>query len=40
MKKLIDYCLTEGQKISYKMGYLPLPENVIAEVRKAAANIN
>ena len=40
VKKMIDYCLTEGQKISFKMGYLPLPESVIGEVRKAAANIN
>lgn len=40
VKKLIEYCLAEGQKISHKMGYLPLPESVIGEVRKAAANIN
>jgi len=40
VKKMIDYCLSEGQKISTKMGYLPLPENVVAEVRKAAAGIN
>jgi phosphate transport system substrate-binding protein len=40
VKKLIDYCLTEGQKISDKMGYLPLPQSVIGEVRKAAASIN
>jgi phosphate transport system substrate-binding protein len=40
VKKLIDYCLTEGQKISHKMGYLPLPDAVIGEVRKAASNIN
>lgn len=40
VRKMIDYCLSEGQKMSEKMGYLPLPANVIAEVRKAAANIN
>ena len=40
IRKMIDYCLTEGQKMSDKMGYLPLPQNVIAEVRKATANIN
>ncbi len=40
VRKMIDYCLNEGQKMSEKMGYLPLPANVIAEVRKAAANIN
>ncbi len=36
---LINYSLTEGQKISGKMGYIPLPENVVQEVSKAAKNI-
>jgi phosphate transport system substrate-binding protein len=36
---LIDYCLTEGQKMSAKLGYIPLPENVVQEVSKAAKNI-
>ena len=40
IKKMIEYCLTEGQKSADKMGYLPLPASVVAEVRKAAANIN
>jgi phosphate transport system substrate-binding protein len=40
IRKMIDYCLTEGQKMSDKMGYLPLPQNVVGEVRKATANIN
>jgi phosphate transport system substrate-binding protein len=39
IRSLIDYCLTEGQKISGKMGYIPLPESVIKEVGKAAENI-
>ena len=39
LKKLIDYCLKEGQKISDKMGYIPLPENVVQAVSKAAQNI-
>ncbi len=39
IKKLINYSLTEGQKIAGKMGYIPLPENVVQEVRKAAKNI-
>lgn len=39
IKKLINYSLTEGQKISAKMGYLPLPENVVQTVKKAAENI-
>ncbi len=40
IRKMIDYCLTEGQKVADKMGYLPLPQNVVGEVRKATANIN
>ena len=39
MRKMVNYCLTEGQKISSKMGYIPLPENVVQEVSKAAQNI-
>jgi phosphate transport system substrate-binding protein len=39
IQDLINYCLTEGQKISGKMDYIPLPENVIQEVSKAAKNI-
>jgi phosphate transport system substrate-binding protein len=39
IKKLITYCLKEGQKISGKMGYIPLPENVVQVVSKAAENI-
>ena len=39
IKKLINYSLTEGQKIAGKMGYIPLPENVIQAVKKAAENI-
>lgn len=40
IKRMVEYCLTEGQKSSEKLGYLPLPPNVIADVRKAAAAIN
>jgi len=32
-------CLTEGQKSSSAMGYIPLPDNVVAAVRKASASI-
>ena len=39
MRKMVNYCLTEGQKISGKMGYIPLPENVVQIVKKAAENI-
>ena len=40
IKRMIEYCLTEGQKQADKMGYLALPAPVVAEVRKAANNIN
>jgi phosphate transport system substrate-binding protein len=36
---LINYCLTEGQKISAKMGYIPLPENIVQRVSSAAKSI-
>jgi len=39
LRELVDYCLTEGQKTSASMGYIPLPERVASTVRKAAANI-
>jgi phosphate transport system substrate-binding protein len=39
VRNLVEYCLTEGQKISDKMGYIPLPAAVVADARKAAANI-
>jgi phosphate transport system substrate-binding protein len=39
IRDLIKYCLTEGQKSSGKLGYIPLPKNVVEQVEKAAANI-
>lgn len=39
MRDMVEYGLTEGQKMSEAMGYIPLPANVVAQVRKAAANI-
>ena len=36
---IIKYCLTEGQKMSDRMGYIPLPDNVVAVVTKALENI-
>lgn len=39
IRDVIAYCLKDGQKISEKMGYVPLPENVVQEVLKASANI-
>lgn len=39
LKELVRYCLTEGQKISGEMGYVPLPENVVSRVTSALDNI-
>ena len=39
LRQLVEYCLTDGQKVSAGMGYIPLPEPVIAAVRKASASI-
>jgi phosphate transport system substrate-binding protein len=39
LRELVEYCLTEGQKMSEKMGYIPLPENVVSAVRKASNSI-
>jgi phosphate transport system substrate-binding protein len=39
LRKMVEYCLTEGQKISDKAGYIPLPENVVEKVRATSANI-
>ncbi|OLS64374.1 phosphate ABC transporter substrate-binding protein PstS [Pseudomonas putida] len=39
MRDMIEYSLTEGQKIADSMGYIPLPPSVVEQVRKASANI-
>jgi phosphate transport system substrate-binding protein len=39
LRKLVEYCLAEGQKTSIQMGYIPLPDNVAGVVRQASANI-
>lgn len=39
LRKVIDWSLTEGQKMSSKLGYIPLPENVVKVVEQAAKNI-
>jgi phosphate transport system substrate-binding protein len=36
---IIKYCLTEGQKMSDRMGYIPLPDSVVAKVTEAMENI-
>jgi phosphate transport system substrate-binding protein len=39
LRTMITYCLDEGQKISDRFGYIPLPANVVEIVRAASANI-
>ena len=39
LREMVEYGLTAGQKMSAKMGYIPLPENVVQLVRAAAKNI-
>lgn len=39
IRKVVKYCLTEGQKVSGEMGYVPLPDGVVQAVAKAADNI-
>jgi phosphate transport system substrate-binding protein len=39
IRNIVQYCLTTGQKISGRMGYIPLPGNVVELVSKAALNI-
>lgn len=39
LRELVAWCLTEGQKMSPQMGYIPLPASVVAEVKKAASAI-
>jgi phosphate transport system substrate-binding protein len=39
LRQLVEFCLTDGQKMSQQMGYIPLPESVVGEVRKASSSI-
>ncbi len=39
LRAMVEYCLSEGQKISDKMGYIPMPVNVAQEVKKASLKI-
>jgi phosphate transport system substrate-binding protein len=39
LRAMVEYCLTEGQKASSAMGYIPLPETVVAASKKASASI-
>lgn len=39
LRKMVEYCLDDGQKIADKAGYIPLPESVVKKVREASKNI-
>jgi phosphate transport system substrate-binding protein len=39
LRKMVDYGLTDGQKLADAMGYIPLPPNVVEKVRAASAKI-
>jgi phosphate transport system substrate-binding protein len=39
IKALANWCLTDGQKLSPELGYLPLPASVVTKVQAAAAQI-
>lgn len=39
IKALANWSLTEGQKLSPELGYLPLPDNVVTKVQAAAAKV-
>jgi len=39
LRKLVEYCVTTGQSISDSMGYIPLPENAVAKIKTASAQI-
>lgn len=37
--KLIEYSITEGQKVADSLGYIPLPESVVSTVREVAKKV-
>jgi phosphate transport system substrate-binding protein len=39
LKKVIKFCLTEGQEYSADLGYIPMPESVVAKVLEAVDRI-
>lgn len=38
-KEVVDWALTDGQKLSEELGYVPLPENVVKKVEAAVETI-
>ena len=39
LKDLLEYCLSDGQQIADRMGYIPLPESTIERVRTLSGQI-
>lgn len=39
LKDVVEYCLTEGQKSSEQLGYIPLPDSVVDRDKAALENI-
>ncbi|MGO9108370.1 MAG: phosphate ABC transporter substrate-binding protein PstS [Thermoguttaceae bacterium] len=39
LRDVLTWCVTDGQKSSDAMGYIPLPESVVAKVKEAIKNI-
>ena len=39
LRKMVEYGVTEGQKIADSMGYIPLPASVVARVKEASEQI-
>ncbi|MGB8700181.1 MAG: phosphate ABC transporter substrate-binding protein PstS [Thermosynechococcaceae cyanobacterium] len=39
LKAVLDYSLTEGQKASAELGYVPLPDDVVTKAKAAVASI-
>uniref|UniRef100_B8HWD4 Phosphate-binding protein n=1 Tax=Cyanothece sp. (strain PCC 7425 / ATCC 29141) TaxID=395961 RepID=B8HWD4_CYAP4 len=39
LKAVVDYSLNEGQQVAPELGYVPLPENVVAKVEDAVSAI-
>ena len=39
LRSVLMYCLTDGQKESEALGYLPLPDAVAVKVKAAVQNV-
>jgi phosphate transport system substrate-binding protein len=39
LKEMVEYCLTEGQSCCLPLGYIPLPDSVVARDKAALENI-